>query len=476
LVHAGERITVDGCLIDGGTDVDRALVTGESAPVRVQAGDRVEAGCINLSCAIRVRVERPCGQRFIDRIGIRMLELFGAKSMVAMQSERFARFLIPGALALSILVFLYAWSKDGDLAAAALRALSVLVAACPCAVGLALPLAYAAAAASAARQGILFRDPASMEALARSRSILFDKTGTLTKGRLEVVDVFAPECGGAAALRWAALAETGIAHPVATAIREAAQTGPPAAGPLAGKAVRGGQGTRWESADGQHTVLVGSHSWLAGNGVDVPQGLQPGAGIRSGTGVHVALDGRWIATLHLHDSVREDAAVALDRMRQAGIETRLVTGDAAAAAALVAASVGLPAERVHAGCLPEEKVAVLDDVPRPAVFVGDGINDALALAAADCGIAVQGASTAAVATAGVVIADGGLDSVVAAWRHARMTFSVVRQNLLFSMIYNVAVLSLAASGIVPPVAAAGAMLASSASVIANAARLTRFRG
>lgn len=476
LVYAGERITVDGYLLDGETEIDRALVTGESTPVQVSAGDRVEAGCINLSCAVRVCVERPYGQRFIDRIGIRMLELFGAKSTVAMQAERFARFLIPAALTLAALVFVYAWYADHDIAAAALRALSVLVAACPCAVGLALPLAYAASAASAARHGILFRDPASMEALALSRSVLFDKTGTLTKGTLEVVDVIAPSCGRAEVLRWAALAETGIAHPIAAAIRAAYQAGQLAAEPLAGKAMRGGQGTRWQSDDGQRTVLVGSHTWLTQHGVSVPQPMQAAAETNSAMHVHVALDHCWIATLHLRDCVRADAVTALDRIRKAGIETRLVTGDSAAAATPVASSVGLPAEQVHAGCLPEAKVAVLDQVPRPAVFVGDGVNDALVLAAADCGIAVQGASTAAVATAGIVIANGGLDNVVGAWRHARFTFRVVRQNLLFSMIYNVAVLSAAATGAVPPVAAAGAMLASSVSVIANAARLARFHG
>lgn len=475
LIYAGERISVDGCLLTGESEIDRALVNGESAPAFVQPGDQVEAGCINLSSVIRVRVEQPYGKRFIDRIGIRILELCGAKSMMAMQAERFARLLVPSALGLAVLIFVYTWSVERDAASATLRALSVLVAACPCAVGLALPLTYAASAGSAARQGILFRDPASMEALARCRSILFDKTGTLTNGRLEVVNVVAPECGRRAALQWAALAESGIAHPIAVAIRSAAST-EAIKNSYSGKAQRGTQGARWQSDNGKYVVLVGSRSWFATHGVDMSANVLADAQSSLGTDVHVALNQRWIATLHLRDVVLPEAATVVDALRKAGIEMRLVTGDAAGAAVVAAESVGLAPRSVHAGCLPEEKIVVLDQVPHPAVFVGDGINDALALAAADCGIAVQGASTAAVATAGVVIAGGGLINVVAAWRHARYTFAIVRQNLLFSIIYNIIILVLAVGGAVPPVAAAVAMLASSISMGANATRLTRFRG
>lgn len=471
LVYAGERIAVDGVVLEGESAVDRAVVNGESAPAPVRPGDRVEAGSINLSCALVVCVERAYGERFLDRIGVRMLELFGEKSAVALQAERFARWLLPIALALAAVALVAGWLATGDATQATLRALSVLVAACPCAVGLALPLAYAAAAASAARQGILFRDPASLEALAQANEILFDKTGTLTHGVLEVAAVVtAPGMTPAVLLAWAALAEAGIAHPIAQAIRKAAQAHS-AAAPQAGSAERHGQGSLWRSADGARTVLAGNLQWLAQHGVT---GVAADDG-EPATRIEIALDGEWIGSLLLRDSVRADAGAALAAFGHAGLGLQLVTGDSAAAAAPVAAAVGLAPERVHAGCAPEQKAGVVAAARAPCVFVGDGINDSLALAAAHCGIAVQGASTAAVATAGVVIASGGLHSVVLAWRHARRTVSIVRQNLVFSMVYNVAVLGLAASGTVPPVAAACAMLASSVSVIVNAARLTRFQ-
>lgn len=481
LVYAGERIAVDGTLLEGESAIDRTLVTGESVPVAVSPGDKVEAGCINLSCAIQVRVDKACGQRFIDRIGIRMLELFGEKSTVALQAERFARWLIPVAIVLSVLTLAHGYRVSGDASHAALRALSVLVAACPCAVGLALPLAYAASVASAARHGILFRDPASMEALALAKEIQFDKTGTLTYGKLAVAEVINGDCSKADVLHWAAMAESGIAHPIARAIREAIQDGgqPSTAAAVAdrlqGKAQRHGRGTQWKSDDGRHAVLVGAAAWLASHHVDVPATLMPALANEEGTRVEVALDGCWIGALLLRDSVRSDAREAVAAFQLAGLHARLVTGDAVGAACAVAAAVGLDRRQIHAGCRPEDKAAIASQARRPVVFVGDGVNDALALAAADCGVAVHGASTAAVATAGVVVAEGGLNSVVAAWRHARRTIRAVRQNLMFSMIYNVGILGIAVTGIVPPAAAAGAMLASSVSVLANTARLTVFR-
>lgn len=464
LVHAGERIAVDGIVAEGASEVDAAIVNGESAPAPVAPGDSVVAGAVNLSSRLVVRVERAWGGRFIDRIGVRMLELLGTKSAVALQAERFARWLVPAALALAAASFAWAWLATGDAAGAALRALSVLVAACPCAVGLALPLAYAASTASAARRGILLRDPASLEALAGAREILFDKTGTLTEGVLAVREVIGSDrATPAEVLRWAGWAETDIAHPVARAIRDAAGAGEAPDG----GAQRHARGCVWQGAGA--TVLVGSAAFLEEQGVAPPPADAPHAATR----IEVARDGAWIGAIVLRDRVRADAAGVLAAFARAGVMTRLVTGDSVGAAGAVAAAVGLAPPQVHAHCSPEAKVEVVDKARRSVVFVGDGINDALALAAADCGIAVQGANPAAVATAGVVIASGGVGQVACAWRHARRTARIVRQNLAFSMAYNLAVLALASSGGVTPAAAACAMLASSLSVMANSARLLR---
>ncbi|MGZ8321297.1 MAG: heavy metal translocating P-type ATPase, partial [Telluria sp.] len=473
LVHAGERVPLDGEVVSGESALDRALVSGESTPVRTGPGDLIEAGCVNLSCPVTIRVVRPYGDRFIDRIGMRMLELFGAKSAVALQAERFARALIPLALGLTVAVFFLAWWQSGDAAGALQRALSVLVAACPCAVGLALPIAYAASAASAARNGILFRDPASMEALAGAAEIQFDKTGTLTEGRLALAEVVTSGHAAHDVLRWAALAETGITHPIASAIRSAAEAldGAPAE---PGTASRFGKGTLWQSADGTTSILVGSAAWLGEHGVALADVGSAVAYV--GTRVEVARNGEWVGAVVLQDAVRPETRDALAALRHENVQLRLVTGDGEGPAHAVAEAVGMDASHVHASCRPEDKLDIVHDGRGPVVFVGDGINDALALAAADCGIAIRGASAAAVATAGVVIVSGGIDSVVKAWRHSQRTVRIVRQNLMFSMVYNAGILFMAAGGLVPPVAAAAAMLASSLSVLGNASRLSVFRG
>lgn len=467
LVRAGERIGVDGRVVEGDSDIDRALVTGEALPVAAGPGATVEAGSVNLSCRIVVEVTASYGERFIDRVGLRMLELAGTKSQAALQAERFARWLIPAALGFSVLAFGWGFIETGALDQALLRALSVLVAACPCAVGLALPLAYATSTATAARQGVLFRDPAAMEAMAGARSVLFDKTGTLTAGELELV-----ECVGGEQrelLAWAAQAEAGIVHPMARAIHSAAQAAglPPPRSASAPQ--RFGRGTRWRDPDSGGITLVGSADWLREQGVCIPAAapLKDGA-----TRVEVARDGAWAGALILKDRLRPDAAEAVATLRRAGLEACLVTGDRRETAVAVAAAVGLMRDRVRAGCLPEDKVAALDAAPGPTMFVGDGVNDSLALAAADCGIAVQDACAAAMASAGVVITRGGLAAVVCAWRQSRRTLRIVRQNLVFSVVYNVGVLAFAAGGVIPPVAAAIAMLCSSLSVVVNSARLS----
>ncbi|OIJ41390.1 heavy metal translocating P-type ATPase [Massilia timonae] len=466
LVHAGERVAVDGTVVEGEGEVDAAIVNGESAPMPVAPGDSIVAASVNLSSRLVLRVDQAWGQRFIDRIGVRMLELLGTKSVAAMQAERFARWLVPGALVLAGGTFALGLGAGVEPVQAALRALSVLVAACPCAVGLALPLAYAASTASGARQGILLRDPASLEALAGAREILFDKTGTLTEGMLEVEEVLgSPHAASSEVLALAARVEADIAHPVARAIRTAADASGTGSGGE-GRALRHPRGCTWRSKDGHETVMVGSAAFIEGQGVIVPAGVQRGC-----TRVEVARNGTWIGAILLRDRIRADAASALASFADAGIRIRLVTGDSAAAAAPVAEAVGLESALVHAHCLPEDKVKVLEKADGPVVFVGDGVNDALALAAADCGVAVQGATPSAVATAGIVIASGGVEQVAVAWRHARRTMRVVRQNLAFSMVYNVAVLGLASSGMVTPVAAACAMLASSLSVLLNSGRL-----
>ncbi|WP_162623088.1 heavy metal translocating P-type ATPase [Billgrantia lactosivorans] len=469
MVRAGERIGVDGRVVEGDSDIDRALVSGEALPVAVSPGAKIEAGCVNLSSKLLIEVGASYGERFIDRIGLRMLELSGAKSQVAILAERFARWLVPVALSISALAFVYGYFASGSYDEAALRALSVLVAACPCAVGLALPLAYATSTQFAAHQGMLFRDPGSMEALAGARSVLFDKTGTLTSGELELVEVVGSE--RRQLLLWAAQAEAGIAHPIARAIEVAARREGVSSERGKGEPRRFGQGSSWHDLDSGVTTRVGAAAWLAGQGIVVPSLVQP---LPAGaTRVEIARDAQWVGALILRDRLLPDAIMAVSTLEREGLTVNLVTGDRHETAVAVAAAVGLAPAQVRAGCLPEDKVTALETATEPAIFVGDGFNDSLALAAADCGIAVQGAAAPALASAGVVITQGGLAGVVGAWRQSRRTLRVVRQNLGLSVVYNVGVLGFAASGAIPPSAAAVAMLLSSLSVVANSARLAR---
>lgn len=470
IVHAGERIPVDGNIIEGHSQCDNAILTGEAQPVHVAPGSTVLAGGVNLDSQLSIRITVAGNARQLDKLGLKMLEIYGAKSSSAVLAEKFSRALVPVAIVLSVLAFALGLWQGETVVDAVMRAVSVLVAACPCAVGLALPLAYAAASGQAARAGILLRDPASLEALANANSILFDKTGTLTVGKPRVVDILAKDGNTDNILSLAASAEAGIAHPLAQAIVLAAKDRQiDLIGTMNATGVRHPQGVAWRD-DQTGDVLVGAATWLQAQQITIPDTFiqqRPGT-----TRIEVAHQQQWIGALFLRDVRRDDSTTAITGLKQRGLSLALVTGDAQEAAATVATELGIDSTQLHAACLPQDKVTVISQAQNPVVFVGDGINDMLALAAADCGIAVQGASTAAVASAGIVISKGGLMQVIYARELAQRTLRITRQNLALSFGYNAIVLLMAVNGMIPPVAAAIAMSVSSISVALNALRLT----
>ncbi|ANY15162.1 heavy metal translocating P-type ATPase [Bordetella pseudohinzii] len=460
LVRANERVPVDGIVLQGESALDRSLLSGESLPAPVGEGQTVLAGSVNLQGALTLRVTAAAGQRRIDFLGLRMLELFGARSSLSETAERFVRLLLPAVLLVALAAFgRYLWAGQAmDLAL--IKALGILVAACPCAVGLATPLAYTLACRKAAASDILFRDPASVEALARARVYAFDKTGTLTLGELALTGIrTAAGWSEAQVLGLALEAESVVSHPIASALRRAAQERqlPGTAGATAHRAHA--RGVSMQAADGA-LIQAGAHDWLAGAASLPPD---------TAGSMHVVRNGVWIGSLRFQDRPRPEARATLAALAAQGRQRWLLTGDSAAATAQLLAALETDFDLVRSALSPEDKAACIRGAS--AVFVGDGANDGLVLASAACGVAIPGASSVAVAAAGVVITRGGISRLLQAQAIARRMLAIARQNLLFSMAYNVAVVAVFFGTGATPFAAALAMLASSLTVFANTARI-----
>lgn len=471
-VQAGERVPVDGIIETGSSQLDASLLTGESLPLRREAGEPVHAGMVNLQSPLLLRVEKSQGERRIDTLGLRMLELFGAKSSMSKMAERFMRLLLPVVCAVAALALIRHLWMGMAIDYALLASLSVLVAACPCAVGLALPLAFSAGSARASPAGILFRDPASVEALARARVFAFDKTGTLTTGQLAVTKVTSTRLSPHELIRIVASAESGVAHPVANAIVQYAKSRGINNLLPADTAQRHVAGVRYIAPDGA-IWLLGTGSWLARQGVvDIVGETRPvpDATYAPSAIVHISRDGRWEGRIELRDQIRGSSLAALEDLRKQGCQTLLVTGDHAAAAQWVGEELAFTPQDIYATCDPDEKVQILQQHGEKTAFVGDGVNDTLVLAAAGCGVAINGANPIAVTASGVVITKGGVEQIVRARRLASHILKRVRQNLFFSVIYNVAIVGLFFHIGVTPLAAAIAMCLSSLTVIGNSMR------
>lgn len=460
-VAAGERVPLDGVLLTGPSRFDSAILTGEAAPRRIASGEMVEAGFVNLARVVEIEVTAEIGARRIDRMGLDIATALHDRPEMHRLSDRMARLMVPLALSLAMLSLAGALFAGLGYEEAGLRALSVLVIACPCAVAIAAPLSHLAAVQLAASEKIHFRSPTATEELGAVGRVLFDKTGTLTTGRpvLRAVTL-RPGLDRARALALAAAAENEVVHPVARALREAA---PHHLLPEASERFDDGVAARVAG----HDVLLGSQGFFRARGIAVPEAEDHA----EATVAHMALDGVWAARFDLGDALRPDAAETLGQLRAQGLEIGILSGDAAAPCARIGARVGLAASEIRAGCTPEDKAAFVAEGAKPTAFMGDGVNDALAITRADVGIAAGDASPATIALADVVIARGGIPAVARAIAISRRARAVLRQNLVFSVIYNLLGLGLAVFGAVPPLAAAVAMAASSLMVMANSARL-----
>jgi len=477
VVRPGERIPVDGTVLDGETEVDESLLTGESMAVAKRAGDRVTGGAINGTGAIRLQATEVGADSTLARI-IRLVEnAQSGKAPMQRLVDRVSGIFVPVVIGLASLTFAGWLIGGGGFEAALVAAVSVLVIACPCALGLATPTAIVAGTGAAARAGILIKDVDALERAHRVDTVVFDKTGTLTLGRPVVVEVV-PLFGDARALlSVAAAVQAHSEHPLARATVDAARdhgigTPAPAAEvrSLPGLGVTGlVDGTR---------VAIGNTALMGEAGVDTAIAAARLAAMEEAgrTAVLVASAGRVLGLLAIADPLRPEAAEAADELRARGIRVTMLSGDAPMVAAAVARDLRLDA--AQGGVRPEIKADVVRTIRgdgHTVAMVGDGINDAPALAAADVGIAMGTGTDVAMETAGVTLMRPDPRLVPAALDVSRATWRKIRQNLFWAFVYNVIGLPLAASGLLSPAFAGAAMALSSASVVGNSLLLRRWR-
>lgn len=473
LVRPGESLPADGVVLDGSSEVAEALLTGEAMPVPKGPGDAVVGGTVNGAGALRVRL-RAVGSGTVLAQITRMVQTAQAgKLPIQAVVDRVTLWFVPAVLVLA-LATLGGWLVAGaGLAMALTAAVAVLIIACPCAMGLATPIAILVGTGRAARLGVLFRDGAAIQMLSGISCVALDKTGTLTEGRPTLTELL-PADGFTAAevLMLAAAAEARSEHPLAQAVRAAADR--IVLPPMADFAVVAGGGVSAKVSG--RVVLLGSAAHLEASGIALAP-LAAEAERLAGQGRTVffaAVDGRLAALLAVADGIRRSTPEGLAKLRALGLDVAMVTGDGAVTAAAVARDLGI--DHVWAGASPAGKVAALDMLRkggRKVAFVGDGLNDAPVLAAADVGIAMGGGTDIARESAGVVLMQGDLRGVSAAVRISRATMANIRQNLVWAFGYNALLVPVAALGLLSPVLAAGAMALSASCVVGNALRLRR---
>lgn len=468
MVRPGESVPVDGEVVDGDSSVNEAMLTGESMPVGKSTGDRVFAATANGQGALRCRATGVGEQTLLAGI-IRLVgEAQGSKAPVQRLADRISAIFVPVVCSIALLTFAGWWWYSADFAEALVNAVAVLVIACPCALGLATPTAIMVGTGQGARAGILVRNAEALERAERITALALDKTGTLTLGEPQVVDLQVMQGSEAEVLRLAAALEQGSEHPLARAILARGQTVDlPQCVDFKAHAGFGVSG----SVDGL-TLRLGSPAWFGIDGDARVQRLQ-----QSGKTV-VALFGgdQLLAIFAIADALRPTSQAAVRRLRERGIRVVMLTGDNIVTAAAIAAEAGIAEFR--AGILPGEKAAALAELKAGGALVamvGDGINDAPALAAADVSFAIGAGSDAAIEAADLTLIRSDLNGVADAIALSAATLGKIRQNLFFAFIYNVAGIPLAAMGFLNPVVAGAAMAMSSVSVVSNSLLLKRWR-
>ena len=486
LVRPGEKIPLDGEIIEGNSYVDESMLTGEPVPVEKTSGMQATGGTLNTSGSFTLRVTHTGADTMLARI-IRMVEAAqGARLPIQALVDRVTGWFVPAVMGVALLTFLL-WLFLGPapaLSHALVNAVAVLIIACPCAMGLATPTSIMVGTGRAAEMGVLFRQGDALQTLRDVQVVAFDKTGTLTLGKPTLTGLdAAPGHDAEQVLLWVASVQARSEHPIAVAIVAAAAERKLALLPAEGFAAITGAGV--EAVVGGRKVLAGAARLMAERGVDVGVFGERAAewGNQGKTPIFVAVDGRAAAMMAVTDPVKPSAVAAIAALHAQGLKTAMITGDNRHTAQAVARELGI--DEVRAEVLPDGKVAAitaLREGGRKVAFVGDGINDAPALAAADTGIAIGTGTDVAIEAASVVLMAEDLNGVPNAIALSRATLANIRQNLFWAFAYNAALIPLAAGALYPafglslsPIFAAGAMALSSVFVLGNALRLKTFR-
>ncbi|MFF7376854.1 heavy metal translocating P-type ATPase [Streptomyces massasporeus] len=478
LVRPGEKIATDGTVEEGSSAVDASMLTGESVPVEVGAGDPVTGATINVGGRLVVRATRVGADTQLARMARLVEDAQNGKAAAQRLADRISAVFVPVVIAVALGTLGF-WLGNGvGLTAAFTAAVAVLVIACPCALGLATPTALMVGTGRGAQLGILIKGPEVLESTRRVDTVVLDKTGTVTTGRMTLLAVHTAEgTDEADVLRLAGALEHSSEHPIARAVADGAleKLGAlPTPEDFANVPGLGVQGV----VEG-HAVLVGRERLLSDWAIRLPEGL---AGARAAaedagrTAIAVAWDGEARAVLEVADAVKDTSAEAVGRLRALGLTPILLTGDNEAVARSVAREVGI--EEVIAEVLPQDKVDVVKRLQaegRSVAMVGDGVNDAAALAQADLGLAMGTGTDAAIEAGDLTLVRGDLRAAADAIRLARRTLGTIRSNLFWAFAYNVAALPLAASGLLTPMIAGAAMAFSSVFVVGNSLRLRTFR-
>jgi Cu+-exporting ATPase len=486
LVRPGEKIPVDGAVVSGRSPVDESMITGEPMPVTKREGDAVIGATINGTGSLRVRAAKVGADTMLAQIIRLVQQAQASKAPIQRLADAISAYFVPAVIAIAIATFAV-WFIAGPppaLTLALVSAVAVLIIACPCALGLATPLSIMVGTGKGAQAGILIRSAEALETAHRLNTIVLDKTGTITAGKPALTDIVTTtDLDNGTLLRLAAGAEADSEHPLAAAVvagaRQRALDLPAVTGfdSITGKGIQA-------TVDG-HALLVGTRRLLTGAGIDTSacDPIAAGLSAQGKTPILVAVDSRAAGVLAVADTVKPESTAAVAALRRLGIEVVMITGDNARTAAAIAAEVGVP--RVLAEVLPEHKageIARLQGEGRRVGMVGDGINDAPALAQADVGLAIGTGTDVAIEAADITLISGSLAGVVTTIRLSRATMRNIRQNLFFALAYNTVGIPIAAGLLYPflgirlsPIIAAGAMALSSLSVVGNANRLRRWR-